>query len=237
MKHRNTSENTQVSLPLITDNKRSLESFYANANLELVEVLLGLTRQSQVRIVFIHGSNGVGKSHLLNGVLSASTVPVCYLPLSVPGAGLQLLTEVDQPMLACFDDTHLIADDKQVERNLLGLYERIVSNNGWLVVSSEFAPSQTGFMIKDLVSRFSSGLVYRVKALSHDDKADAFIWSARRRGLELTQETVSWLLKRIDRETHNLFSLLDKIDRLALQSGERVTIPFLRKYNVIDGHV
>ncbi len=234
---RTISENTQVSLPLVTDARRSLESYYVGPNTELLHILTQLTHQSQVRMVFLYGPTGTGKSHLLNGVITSSGVSGNYIPLSVPGAGLDLLTTIDKPMLVCFDDAEKVSTDAQVERNLLGLYERVMAQNGWIVVSSQFSPSQSGIKLKDLVSRFNSGLVYRIKELNDEQKAEAFSWAARRRGLELTEETVTWVLRRAPRETQSLFLLLDKIDQTALQTGERVTIPFLRKHKILESRL
>jgi DnaA family protein len=112
-----------------------------------------------------------------------------------------------------------------------------MAQNGWIVVSSQFSPSQSGIKLKDLVSRFNSGLVYRIKELNDEQKAEAFSWAARRRGLELTEETVTWVLRRAPRETQSLFLLLDKIDQTALQTGERVTIPFLRKHKILESRL
>lgn len=221
----------------MTDARRSLESYYVGPNTELLHILAELTRQSQVRVVFLYGPTGTGKSHLLNGVITSAVASGIYIPLSVPDAGLDLLTTIDKPLIVCFDDVEKIASDSHVERNLLGLYERVMSQNGWIVISSQFSPSQSGLVLQDLISRFSSGLVYRVKELNDEQKAKAFSWAARRRGLELTGETVTWVLRRAPREPQSLFLLLDKIDQIALQTGERVTIPFLRKYKVLESRL
>ena len=71
----------------MTDVRRSLESYYVGPNTELLHILAELTRQSQVRVVFLYGPTGTGKSHLLNGVITSAVASGIYIPLSVPDAG------------------------------------------------------------------------------------------------------------------------------------------------------
>ena len=51
---------------------------------------------------------------------------------------------------------------------------------------------------------------------------------AQRRGLQLEDAAIDWLLKRVDRDLVSLTALLDRLDRESLAAQRRLTVPFLR---------
>jgi DnaA family protein len=52
---------------------------------------------------------------------------------------------------------------------------------------------------------------------------------AQRRGLQLDDAAIDWLLKRVDRDLVTLTVLLDRLDRESLAAQRRLTVPFLRQ--------
>ena len=52
---------------------------------------------------------------------------------------------------------------------------------------------------------------------------------AQRRGLQIDDAAIDWLLKRVDRDLVSLTALLDRLDRESLAAQRRLTVPFLRQ--------
>jgi DnaA family protein len=55
---------------------------------------------------------------------------------------------------------------------------------------------------------------------------------ARRRGLELPDETAQYLLKRMPRDLPSVFNLLDRLDEASMIEQRRLTVPFVK--SVLD---
>ena len=51
---------------------------------------------------------------------------------------------------------------------------------------------------------------------------------AARRGLELDDAVLDYLLRRVDRDLGSLTALLDRLDRASLAAQRRITVPFLK---------
>ena len=52
---------------------------------------------------------------------------------------------------------------------------------------------------------------------------------AQRRGLQIDEAAIDWLLKRVDRDLVSLTAMLDRLDRESLAAQRRLTVPFLRQ--------
>jgi DnaA family protein len=178
------------------------------------------------------GEAGTGKTHLLEAACRAAQ-ELGYAPLYVPLAEktnftTALFEDVEQIPLVCVDNVDAIAGDAVWEAALFALYERLRAQGGMLILAAGTSPAATGLKLADLATRLSAGLVYQLQPLSDEEKIDALRLRAQRRGLELTEEVASYLLTRFSRDTHSLFTLLDRLDTATLAAQRRLTIPFLR---------
>lgn len=227
----------QLALNLRLRDASSLENFLVGENREALERLRTLLGQS-IRScpasswLYLWGEPGCGKTHLLEAACRAaqdSGVSPVYLPLSMRAElDPAMLEDAEQGVLICIDDIHVIAGDAAWEQSLFGLYERLRSQGGALVIAARSSPASLPIGLADLASRLSAGLVYQLHPLGDDDKIAALRLRAGRRGFELTEEVARYLLARYPRDTHSLFALLDRLDDASLAAQRRLTIPFLR---------
>jgi len=70
--------------------------------------------------------------------------------------------------------------------------------------------------------------VYHIHELDEQGRAQALQLRAAQRGLQLPQETLDYLMKRLPRDLHTLFRILDELDEASLAAQRRLTIPFIR---------
>ncbi|MBX2846886.1 MAG: DnaA regulatory inactivator Hda [Acidiferrobacterales bacterium] len=224
-------KNLQMALPIALDDKASFANYFADSNIELVEVLKASIKQGQQAILFFYGISGCGKSHLMfafQRFAKQSNIKSVYIALSNPQVSLQMLEMIDPKTIICIDDIDAWAGDSAKETVIFSLFERVKQGNGSLIVSAKNPPEASNFRLKDLASRLNSGLVYPVHRLDDNQCFAAIKLRAENRGLRIADEVVRYLLNRSSRDTAELFSLLDQIDKASLIEKRRITIPFLQ---------
>jgi chromosomal replication initiation ATPase DnaA len=129
--------------------------------------------------LFIHGATGLGKTHLLCAVaqLAATLQPqlaVEYLAL-YELVGQLLATASDVPSedfwrpyeragLLLVDDVQFVAGRRELQGELLELFERVQAAGGQVVMASDVPPAEIPDLDDRLSSLFSRGLVAEVTA-------------------------------------------------------------------------
>jgi len=82
---------------------------------------------------------------------------------------------------------------------------------------------------EDLRTRLAWGLVYQLKPLSDEEKARHLRAEAQRRGLELSEEILGFLLTRLPRDLPSLQGVLEVLDRYSLIKQRPLTLPLVRE--------
>jgi len=191
----------QLALPISPPPEPTLENFVPGANAELVARLRQLAAGDLAEsVLYLWGEPGSGRSHLL----AASARP-----------GLTVADDVDR-----LDEPRQIA-----------LFNAInaARDAGGTVLAAGAAPPAQLALREDLKSRLAWGLAYQVKPLTDADKALTLHAEAARRGLQLADEVVWFLLTHTRRDLRSLTALLERIDRASLEQQRAVTLPLVRE--------
>ncbi len=207
------------------------DSFYDGVNEAAVFALRKLLDGGQ-NVIWLWGPADSGKSHLLQALVSEASSKeqsAVYLPLSDAQMSPQMLEGMGNISIVCLDDLDAVAGRPDWEAALFRLYEDVFQAGGRFVVSAGVAPAGASLKLPDLASRLASGATFRLQALSDAESAKALQQRAAWRGLELPDETASYLLTRVARSPSTLFNLLDRLDKEALVAQRRLTVPFVRQ--------
>lgn len=224
----------QLALPLQLADHAVFASFLAGDNDTLVATLLDLSGGDAGQGCWLWGAKATGKTHLLQAVCDAAGDRSVYLPLDMlAAAGPGILEGLEWRGLVCIDDVDRVAGDEGWERALFNFYNALYEAGGQLVVAASAAPRESGFSLADLASRMSRLPVFQLRALNDKQRVAALQLRARHRGLELPDDTASFMLKRSRRDMASLYDLLDRLDFEALKAKRRLTIPFVR--GVLEG--
>ncbi len=223
----------QLPLTLALDEQARFENFYPGPNGELVERLRGLA-EGETGVLYLWGAPGSGRSHLLQAACHHCSVrggaSLC-LDLSSPGEWApELLDGLEGLDLVCLDESWRLAGKADWERALFHLYNRCRERGTPLVISGDAAPAHSAFQLPDLRSRLGWDWVYRLQPLSDADKAEALVYLAALRGLDLPKETAHYLLRRCPRDMATLRHLLHALDTASLASRRALTIPFVNAF-------
>lgn len=220
-----------VQLPLGIALKPAVDfdSFILGCNGEAVARL----RNEQDPFLYLWGSSGCGKSHLLQAVCSAQDAldrRCAYVPLAqidtLQPAILEGLEGLD---LVCVDDLEHLAGRDAWELTLFNLFNLLQERKARLLVTARLPPAQLPIRLPDLASRLTWGPCYHLSGLDDGGRMELLIRHTRQRGLSMSSDTAGYLLQRTPRDTHSLIRLVERLDRASLAAQRRLTIPFVRE--------
>lgn len=225
------SSAAQLPLALRLDPGATFDSFHPGANQGAL---------SQVRAaaagpawLYLWGTAGTGKTHLLNAACHAAGDAgrtACLVPLDrSDGWAPDALAGLHGISLVCLDGVDAVAGRRDWEEALFHLLNGLREAGGSVLMAARTRPAAMGVTLPDLKSRLGWGTLVRLKALDDDDKLAALRLRARQRGLDLSDEAAGYLIRRVARDTHSLFALLDRLDAASLAAKRRLTVPFLRE--------
>jgi DnaA family protein len=222
-------------------------SFWPGPNSEIVATL----RTPSTVPLWLWGASGSGKTHLLQAVCAAAgeaasdeaasgapdaASPAAYFPLAVPRElPPEALAGFERTRVLCIDDVDAVAGDLAWESALFRLFNEASELGTRLIFAAASAPRQLDWRLGDWGSRAAACVVYQLRELDDDGRIEALRLRAAQRGLQLPYETSEYLLKRMPRDMHSLFAVLDQLDEASLVAQRRLTIPFIR--DALEKHV
>jgi DnaA-homolog protein len=215
---------TQLLLDLQPTQAPSLDNFIAGGNAELLSRLRGLAEPGCFDAVYLWGTVGCGKSHLLAAVagLARPHRPVMFLDgrpagadFCAPPGGLLIVDDIDR-----LDDAAQIA--------LFRIYNTARMIGLGLLLAGSRPPLQLGLR-EDLRTRIGQTLIYEVRTLDDNQKADALQRHAWERGLKVDPGLVRYLLAHGRRDLPSLMAVLDHLDHTTLERQRPATLPLLKE--------
>ncbi|MDF1822222.1 MAG: DnaA regulatory inactivator Hda [Alcanivoracaceae bacterium] len=222
----------QLPLPLQLRDASSFASWEAGDNQPIVDGLRGLARARKGQL-FLWGQPGSGRSHLLEAVVrealdrqeQVSMLAGTELP-DLPPSLLEGLEHADWLVI---DDLDQVAGLADWEEGLFHLYNRCLSAGVAMVFAASGPPAELGVRLPDLASRLAAGPVYRIQPLADADLENLLVRRARGRGLEVGADVARFVVARCGRSPAALMACLANLDRAALASQRRLTIPFVKQ--------
>jgi DnaA-homolog protein len=202
------------------------ESFWPGLNAEIIAAL----QAPGIAPVWLWGARGSGKTHLLQAVCAAAGESAAYFPLDRSLAlPPEALAGFERTRVLCIDDADAVAGDREWERALFRLFNEAAELRTRLIFAAAAAPRQADWSLEDWRSRSAACVVYQIRELDDEGRIEALRLRAAQRGLQLPYDTSEYLLKRMPRDLHSLFDILDQLDEASLAAQRRLTIPFIRE--------
>lgn len=223
----------QLPLPIHQLDDDTLENFYSNNNLLLLNSLRSNFAQLRQPFFFIWGQPSSGKTHLLKAVSNDFLLhqrPAIYVPLKQSHYfSPAVLDNLEYQEAVCLDDIQQVMADPLWEEAIFDLINRIKERGKTLLLMSADQPIKSlTIQLADLISRLNWGEIYQLQPLDDPQKILVLQQKAQQKGFELPLDTANFLLKRLDRDNHTLFSVLEHLDKASLQAQRKLTIPFVK---------
>lgn len=217
----------QLVLRLSEPPAPTLENFAPGDNREVLAVLHAwLSGALKERCVYLWGPPGCGKSHLLRAALRAPRLSRGAVLCSVSSELDELERSAVLPGLVVLDDVQRFSTDAQAA--LFRLFQRLHEDDVRLLGAGDAAPAALDVR-SDVATRLGSGLVFKLRLLSDEEKAEALHAYASGRGFALSPELTDYLLQHGRRDLPALMAVLDALDQYSLQTKRPVTLPLLRE--------
>lgn len=222
----------QLALNMQLRDDTTLDSFLPAPVFEpLLAALRGQATSVGEPLVFIHGSTGSGKSHLLQAACHLLPAASCYLPLTellaLPAA--ELLQGLEDRRLVCLDDLDAVAGDDAWELALFHFCNRARAAGCRLLCSASASPRRVPVVLPDLRSRLGWGPVFLLPTPDDERKQAILRYRARCRGLDMPAEVSRFLVSRAPRGLAELMALLESLDARSLAEQRALTVPFVKQ--------
>ena len=216
----------QLGLPISLDSKMLLDNFLGNKHLLKFITQLYIDKTSTE--IYVYGSTGLGKTHLLQGAalraLSEQQIAMyidCrnYLPEHV-------LESIEQLNWISIDNIDAIHDNQK--DLFFDLYNRAKQAKVSMLISGPDLPSELGVM-KDLKTRLGLATIFQLQSL--DDELTMLVLNNQMidRNLSIDSKVYEYLFKYYSRDVKVLLTAMDDLDKASLQAKQSITIPFVRK--------
>ena len=222
----------QLPLPLSASWAPSMDNYCRGTNGLALDMIGGFRQSTDVHQIYLWGGAQCGKSHLLlaahNDFLSDQQRSF-YVSLKEPSLSVDLFDSLEGYALLALDDIDHVAGNDQWEQALFNIINFTRERFGKIIFAASSAPASHSWTLPDLVSRLTWGPIFKLQALSEAHIREAFLLQADKKGLQISEETIEYLLSRHSRDVNSLFELVAFLDRESLAAGRaRITIPFLK---------
>ena len=216
----------QLGLPISLDSKTLLDNFLGNK--QLLDFIAQLYVDKISGEIYVYGSTGLGKTHLLQGVALralSDQQSAMYIDCdnSLPE---HVLESIEQLNWISIDNIDAINANQQ---NLFfDLYNRAKQAKVSMLISGPDLPSELGVM-KDLKTRLGLATIFQLQPL--DDELTMLVLNNQMidRNLSIDSKVYEYLFKYYSRDVKVLLTAIDDLDKASLQAKQSITIPFVRK--------
>jgi chromosomal replication initiator protein len=200
--------------------------------------------------LFLYGSAGLGKTHLLHAV--------CHeVRHGNDGAIVQLLScedfinrfirAIEQGNITGFhsqfrtvdalviDDVQFLREREQSQEEFFHTFNALYNSGKQIILSADCPPNQIPSLEARLISRFNWGLVTRIDPPSYETRIAIVQKKAHLRGLELPDEVAEYIGRQVQANIRELEGALTTIYALAATSQEPVTVELAQR--ALEGQI
>jgi len=221
----------QLTLGIGLNDDATFANYYVGPNQQLVEELKKTSSGIGERVIYLHGLNGEGCTHLLQACChqaNQQALTSVYLPLANIKEFLPAMFEgLESLSLVCVDELQKIVGHPEWEEAFFHLYNRLHDAGSSLIVAANVQPKLLN-LLPDIVSRLTWGMVFQLQTLTDEEKIKAMIMRAGRRGMTLSEEVSKFILTHCPRHMATLFAALNALDKASLAAQRKLTIPFVK---------
>ncbi len=193
---------------------------------------------------FLHGSVGLGKTHLLQSLCYAildhdSTARILYL--SCETFVNHFISALETSDLAKFrnkyrnvdvlvvDDIHVLANKDRTQEEFFHTFNTLYNAGKQIVLSSDSPPKEIPTLQERLVSRFKWGLVTEIEPPCYETRVAILKRKSKERGHEVPDDVAALLADHIDTNIRELEGAVTRLIGFASLNGQAITCDLARK--------
>ena len=193
---------------------------------------------------FIHGSVGLGKTHLLQAICQATlrnqpSARILYISCNTfmdafhesvkAGRMSEFRLRFRNVDLLVIDDIHFLSKREQTQEEFFHTFNMLHQSGRQIVLSSDAAPCEIPDLEERLVSRFNSGLVARIDRPCYETRVAILKAKAKLHDLQIPEDVAAYVAARIDSNIRELEGALTKIRGVALALGRTIDLDLAKE--------
>ena len=189
--------------------------------------------------LFLYGSVGLGKTHLLHAVC-------CESKRKFDGAVIQFLNcedfvnrfirAIQEGNLAGFqsqfrtvdtlviDDIQFLREREQSQEEFFHTFNALYNNGKQIILSADSPPGKIPSLEERLISRFNWGLVTRIDPPSYETRVAIVQKKAHLRGLTISDEIAEYIARKFHANIRELEGALTTIYAVATTTSRQITL-------------
>jgi chromosomal replication initiator protein len=212
----------------------------AHASCVAVSQSLGTTYNP----LFLYGSSGLGKTHLLHAVcgeVKEKLGNAVIQLLSCEDFVNRFIRAIEEGNLAGFqsqfrsvdvliiDDIQFLREREQSQEEFFHTFNALYNNGKQIILSADSPPGKIPSLEERLISRFNWGLVARIDPPSYETRVAIVQKKAHLRGLTISDEIAKYIARKVQANIRELEGALTTLYALASTSGQQITLELAQK--------
>lgn len=196
---------------------------------------------------FIHGSVGLGKTHLLQAIchgvkhrngrqngqscryISCEMFTNQYMEAVQSGSLYHFHQRYRDADLLVIDDVQFLSEKERSQEELFHTFNALTQSGRQIVLSADCAPREIPNLEERLVSRFNAGLVASLERPCLETRIAIVQRKARARGIDVPDDVAELIARQVDRNIRELEGALIRIDAMSQLENEPVTYDLARR--------
>jgi len=194
--------------------------------------------------LFLHGSVGLGKTHLLQGIchrmmerrpdmrilyLSCETFVNHFVNAVANGELDNFRFRYRHVDVLLIDDIHFLANRERTQEEFFHTFNTLYNANKQIILSSDSTPAEIPTLEERLVSRFKWGVVARIDAPHYETRIAIITRKVRMHGMAFPEDVVKFLGENVRSNIRELEGAVNKMVSLAHITGRPVDIEMARE--------
>ena len=190
--------------------------------------------------LFLHGSVGLGKTHLLQAacckvradnpqarivVLSCETFVNHFISAVEKGQLHQFRYRFRHADVLAIDDIQFLTDHERTQEEFFHTFNTLYQAQKQILLTGDHGPSEIPDLQDRLVSRFNWGLVARIDRPCYETRVAIVRKKADMRNIELPEEVACFIAGTIDTNTRELEGAIARVAMLAKVAGQPIDLP------------
>ena len=222
----------QLILPYQQNIKQTFENYYSDndLNTQISEGIKNIFSNKNNQI-YIWGGKFTGKSHLLysaNNHFSSIEKKCIYLPMKDYSLfDPDIINNFCDYDLICIDDIDCIFGIKDWEYSFFKMINKALDNSKKIIYTSSSSLVLNKINLKDLHSRLSWGLVYRINNPGDHLKEKILNKIIHEKEYNISLDVCRYLLNRKDRDLVSLIKMIHKVGYQSLSTNKKISIKSL----------
>ena len=213
--------NDQLILKFPSIHAYKKEDFYVSSSNQEAYDFINSWPKWIKRTVNIFGPSGSGKSHLASMLKSKTS----YLQIKAKNLDDEIFFKFKTKETLIIENI----EEKIPEKLLFSLWNTILQDNKYLLITSQKPINSSKFKLRDLMSRVNSSLIIGINLPSDDLISVILAKNFSDKQIKVEKKHIDYIIKRIDRSYEKISQFILTLDKYSLKKGSPFALKMIKE--------